>query len=75
MRPSAKPARGEIFREDFLTRVEAPGVAHMRPDIGLDVRQELVKVVPVMMDLLGQVPHAQAADSRVMAAAGEVDGA
>lgn len=57
-----------------LACVEALGVPHVRPDIRLDVRQQLAKVVPVVVDPFAeQVLHSQEADPGVMAAAGQVN--
>src|SRR5437763_888376 len=54
-------------------RGEALAVAHVRPDVGLDVGQDLAEVVAVVMDpFVEEIADRQIADLRMVAAARQI---
>src|SRR5919199_1213174 len=59
--PVDPPSGGDARRSDAI--VEQPGVAHLRPDARLAVRQQLPDVIAVVVDPLAQeVADPQLAD-------------
>src|SRR5581483_828016 len=74
--PSGITMRTADLLRSGLGAREAPGVAHVRPHVGLAVGEDLLDVVAIVVEPLGEeVLDRERADGRMAARAAEVGGA